>query len=305
MKKIFLVVLNWNRAKDTLECLKTIEELEVKNYQLHVIVVDNASVDDSKERLAKITLTNAKYHFLVNEENLGYAGGMNRGINYSLEKKGDYTMLLNNDVYLDKKMLTKLLTTAKKYKDAGVICPKIYFLKGYEFHKDKYKESDLGNVIWYAGGEIDWANVYGTNRGVDEVDKRQYDKIEDTDFATGNCMFIRNTALKEVGIFDEKYFMYLEDVDFCVRMKKKNWRVLYSPNAIMWHKVAQSSVIGGDLNDYFIIRNRMLFGMKYAPLRTKIALIRQSLNLLSNGREWEKIAIKDYYKRKFMKGSWK
>lgn len=305
MKKIFLVVLNWNGAKNTIECLKSIDGLEKSNYKISVVVVDNASVDNSVSSLQDVKLKNASYLLIENKENLGYAGGMNTGIKHALSKGADFIMLLNNDVVLHKDMLKEMIITAGKHRKAGIICPKIYFAKGYEFHKDKYKKSDLGKVIWYAGGEIDWANAIGSNKGVDQVDKGQFETVEETDFATGNCMFIRSKAIKDTGSFDKDYFMYLEDVDICVRMKKSGWKILYSPKAKMWHKVAQSSAIGGDLNDYFIIRNRMVFGMKYAPLRTKIALIRQSMNLLRNGRDWQKTAIKDFYKRDLGKGSWK
>ena len=305
MKKIFLVVLNWNGAKNTIECLRSIDKLEKGKFKVSVVVVDNASVDSSVGVLHDVALKDAGYHLIENKENLGYAGGMNTGIKHALSKDADFIMLLNNDVLLHKDMLKELIKTAGKYKKAGIICPKIYFAEGYEFHKDKYKKSDLGKVIWYAGGEIDWANAIGTNKGVDQVDKGQFEAVEETDFATGNCMFIRSKAIKDTGLFNEDYFMYLEDVDICVKMKRSGWKILYSPKAMMWHKIAQSSAIGGDLNDYFIIRNRMVFGMKYAPLRTKIALIRQSIGLLRNGRDWQKIAIKDYYKRDLGKGSWK
>ena len=305
MKKIFLVVLNWNGARDTIECLNSIDQLRIKDFKPYVVVVDNGSVDNSKEVLGNIKLKNASYKLIENKENLGYAGGMNTGIKYAQNKRADFIMLLNNDVELHKDMLTELIKTAGNNPQAGIICPKIYFAKGYEFHKNKYRKNELGKVIWYAGGEIDWANAIGTNRGVDQVDKGQFDDRQETDFATGNCMFIKSEAIKDTSLFDEDYFMYLEDVDLCVRMGKLGWKVMYSPKALLWHKVARSSAIGGDLNDYFIIRNRMIFGMRYAPLRTKIALVRQSIKLLRSGREWQRIAIKDYYKRNFGKGSWK
>jgi GT2 family glycosyltransferase len=305
MKKIFLVVLNWNGANDTIECLNSIDQLRTKDIKLHVVVVDNGSVDNSKELLGDIKLKKASYKLIENKENLGYAGGMNVGIKYALDKGADYVTIINNDVELDKNILNELVRTAKKYPKAGIICPKIYFAKGYEFHKNKYSKNELGKVIWYAGGEIDWDNAIGVNKGVDQVDEGQFDDDHETDFATGNCMLIRSKAIKGKKLFDENYFMYLEDVDFCVRMTKSGWNVVYSPKGLLWHKVARSSAIGGDLNDYFIMRNRMIFGMRYAPLRTKIALVRQSFYLLRKGRTWQKTGIKDYYKRNFGKGSWK
>jgi GT2 family glycosyltransferase len=88
-------------------------------------------------------------------------------------------------------------------------------------------------------------------------------------------------------------------------MKKVGWKVLFSPEGFMWHKVSQSSGIGSGQNDYFLTRNRMLFGMKYAQLRTKFALLKESIKLLLIGRKWQKIGIRDYYLGRFGKGSWK
>jgi GT2 family glycosyltransferase len=305
MTKIFVVVLNWNRDKDTIECLKSVNKLSTSGNQLSVIIVDNASSDDSVNKISTFIKNKPESELVINKQNLGYSGGMNVGIRHALKRGANYIVVLNNDTILDKKLLVAFLKTAKKHKRTGAICPKIYFAKGFEFHKKRYKKSNLGKVIWFAGGKIDWANVYAENRGVDEVDKGQFDKVEETDFATGNCMFLNAEALKEVGLFREDYFMYLEDVDLCVRFKKAGWKILYTPKAKLWHKVAQSSRIGSDLNDYFITRNRMIFGIKYAPLRARIALIRQSVRILLNGRKWERIGIKDYYLGRLGKGSWK
>ena len=87
-------------------------------------------------------------------------------------------------------------------------------------------------------------------------------------------------------------------------MKNRGWKVLYEPKGIVWHKVAQSSGIGSNLNDYFITRNRMLFGMRYASLRTKFALAKESIKLLLNGRKWQKIGVRDFYLGRFGRGSW-
>ena len=97
----------------------------------------------------------------------------------------------------------------------------------------------------------------------------------------------------------------MEDSDLSERIKKAGFKVMYSPRGRLWHKVSQGSGIGSELNDYFITRNRMLFGMTYAKLRTKFALFRESIKLLLIGRKWQKIGIRDYYLGKFGKGSWK
>jgi len=303
MPKIFVIILNWNRAQDTIACLKSVGQLRVVGYELNIIVVDNASTDDSVKAVRKLHVPGL--WIIENKKNLGFAEGNNVGIRYALEKGADYILVLNNDTLVEKNLVGELLKAAKKSNNFGAASPKIYFAKGFEFHKKRYSASELGKVIWYAGGDIDWENLYGTAHGVDEVDKGQFEKEGKTDFATGTCMFLKASALKKVGFFDKNYFMYLEDTDLSVRLKKKGFEVLFVPKAILWHKVAQSSGIGSSLNDYFITRNRLVFGMRYASLRTKIALIKESVKLLVSGRTWQRFGVRDFYLRKLGKGSWK
>lgn len=300
MKKVFIIILNWNRFEDTFDCLRSVRSLNVQGYELKILIVDNGSTDGSLEKLKGIK----DISLISNECNLGFAGGNNIGIKYALQNGADYVVIINNDVILEKNSLNQLVKTALNNPTFGAISPKIFFEKNYEFYKNKYNETDKGKVIWYAGGIIDWKNVYGSGRGVDEVDKGKFDKITNTDFATGTCMLLTRTALEKVGVFDDKYFMYYEDTDLSQRLKRKRFEVIYTPNATIWHKVSQSSGIGSDLNDYFITRNRMLFGIKYASLHTKFALLKESIKLLLNGRKWQKIGIRDFYLGNFGKGTW-
>jgi GT2 family glycosyltransferase len=126
----------------------------------------------------------------------------------------------------------------------------------------------------------------------------------ETDYASGSCMLIKREVLEEIGFFDKKLFMYWEDSDFSQRAKRAGWRVLYVPQAKIWHKVASSSAIGSFLNDYYLTRNRLLFGLRYARPRTKFALFRDSLRLLIKGRKWERIGVRDFYLMRFGKGSY-
>ena len=301
--KVFIVILNWNRPDDTIECLNSIKKLLDIGYQLSVVVVDNASNVASVKKI-KSHIKNISYKLIVNKVNLGYTGGNNIGIKYAIDQGADFVMVLNNDTIVNKYLLTEFLKTSKRDPKAGILSPKIYFAPGFEFHKDRYSKENLGKVLWYAGGQIDWDNVYGKNRGVDEVDKGQYDKVEEIDFATGTCMFVSRSVLEKIGLFDKKYFMYYEDMDLSMRIKKAGFKVLYVPSANVWHKVAQSSGIGSNLNDYFITRNRLLFGMRYAKLRTRFALYRESLRFLLSGRVWQKKGVLDFYLGKYGKGSW-
>ena len=305
MVKIYAIILNWNGFADTNECIESIRKIDTKDFKLNIVVVDNGSTDNSITELQGLQDKIKNFEIITNRKNLGFSGGMNVGISHALSKKADFILVLNNDIVVDKYFLSELLKTSKKYQNIGIAVPKIYFAPGFEFHKDRYKKKDLGKVMWYAGGVIDWKNLYGTNRGVDEVDNGKYQREEDTDFATGNCMLINSKALVDAGKFKEDYYLYLEDLELSVRFAKKGWRVIYSPKALIWHKVSQSSGIGSELNDYYTTRNRLLFGIKYAPIRTRIALLRESKRLLLKGRKWQRKGIVDFYLGKFGRGSWK
>jgi len=301
MKKVFLVILNWNGGEMTLDCLQSLEGIKSDGFSVEVIVVDNGSTDDSVERIRK---TEPKVKIVENKKNLGFAEGNNVGIRYALENRADYICLLNNDTRVDPDFLVELFKVAQSDKKIGLIGGKIYFEKKYEFFKDKYKDSQRGKVIWYAGGLIDWNNVYASHRGVNEVDTGQYDQTVETEYISGCLMFGAREMFRKAGLFDKRYYLYFEDVDLSQRIRKEGFKLIFYPKAKIWHLNSGSSGSGSSLHDYFITRNRLLFGMKYASLRSKIALIKESLELLKNGRKWQKIGVRDFYFRRYGKGSW-
>jgi len=302
MKKIVIVAVNFNTEKDTLELLNSIEEIENNSYSLEIIIVDNGS-------RVKFVLPRGfkkKVMLIRSEENTGFSGGFNIGIKNALELGADYVLVINNDTILRPMMIENLLKVLENNEKIGIVTPKIYFAKGHEFHKSRYSKEELGKVFWYAGGYMDWANIVSVHRGVDEVDKGQYGKTEKTEFASGCCMLIKKEVFEKVGMFDEKYFLYYEDADFNQRVKKAGFDIYYVPSASLIHvNAASTGGSGSVLQDYYITRNRLLFGIKYAPFRSKIALIRESIKLLKSGRDWQKKGIIDFYLGKFGKGSYK
>lgn len=302
MQKVSFVILNYNGKADTVECLRSIGNTALpKDTKMEIIVVDNASTDGSLRDIKKQFSSVAT---IANKENLGYSKGNNLGIKYALENGADFLIILNNDTIIDRDLIIEFLKSAEKDANIGIVVPKIYFAKGYEFHKDRYEEKDKGKVFWYAGGIMDWANVIGHHRGVDEVDEGQYNREEKTEFATGCCMLVRKDVFAKIGLFNEKYFLYYEDNDFSQKAQKAGYKIIYSPKAIIWHKNAASAGgSGSSLQDYYITRNRMLFGIKYAPFKSKLALIRESILLLLKGRYWQKRGIWDFYTGRFGKGS--
>lgn len=289
-KKVTIIILNFNGKADTLECLDSIEKLTQNQVQVNTTVIDNASSDDS---VAVIRQMYPHVQVIANRKNLGFCEGNNLGTADAFKKGADYVFVLNNDTLVDPSLVESLVVNAEK-QGADVVSPKIFFAPGYEFHKGRYRKSERGKVFWYAGGLIDWANVWPSHRGVDEVDRGQYDTPQETQFVTGCATLISKKVYEYIGLYDPKYFAYFEDADFSIRAKKAGFKILYSPQSMLWHKNAASfGGSGSPFQDYFITRNRLLFGLRHASLRTKLALVRQSAGFLLRGPTRRRRAVID------------
>ncbi len=300
MKHVVISLITYKNHETTVLCLKSLEKMQTDELTVSILVVNNDTEKDFSYEWKK----EGDFQIINHKNNSGFAGGHNISLAYALEKRADYVLVLNNDTYHDPHFLTHLVEAAEKHKTGGVFGPKIYFAEGHEFHKNKYTEHEKGRVLWYAGGEIDWENMLLTHRGVDVVDDGTYDEVDETDFVSGCCMLLRTEAIRATGVFDERYFLYLEDSDLNMRIKKAGYGIYFVPSSFIWHENAGSTGgSGSSLQDYFITRNRLLFGYTYAPLRTKIALCRENIRLLLRGRMWQKRGIIDYYRKRFGKGS--
>lgn len=303
--KIGIIVLNWNKPDLTIKTIDSLLKIKHSSFSYEIFLVDNGSSDDSLHQLSQNFSSNNLITLLTTNTNLGFVGGNNFAIKQILKENFNYILLINNDVLVDPEFLENLVNASKK--NFSLVSPKIYFAPGYEYHLDRYSKKELGQVLWFAGGKMDWANIYGSHIGVDEVDHKQYDSINDNvDFLTGCCLLIKRQVFDQIGLLDERFFMYLEDADFCQRAKKYGFKMAYIPQSKIWHLNAGSSKSGGELHDYFISRNRLLFGFRYAKPKTKLALIKESLikSFSPTVSKWQKIGIRDFYLNKFGKGSW-
>lgn len=293
--RVAVIILNYKGLEDTLECLDSLRSCSRDNYKVEFVVVDNNSDDGSIEALSKLKDIN----LIENQKNLGFTGGINIGIEAALKKGADFILILNNDIIVDRFLIKNLLNSSQY---GEIISPKIYFASGFEFHKSRYTRSERGKVIWYAGGKIDWQNVMGTHIGVDDVDRGQFSKRLEIDLATGACMLIKRQVFEKIGFFDKKYFLYLEDMDFCVRAKRVGFKIIFEPKAILWHKNASSGGGAGSiLQDYYISRNRLLFAAKYAKARTKFAVFKQILSQIKT--PIKRKALIDFVTMNFGQGS--
>ncbi|MFA6533266.1 MAG: glycosyltransferase family 2 protein [Patescibacteria group bacterium] len=305
MTHVAIIVLNWNQAQLTIETINSILTINTDSFKFQIYLVDNGSDDNSLVLFSNTYKQNKSISILETGRNLGYVGGNNFGIKKALKTSPDYVLVINNDVIVNKNFLKELLTVAATDKNIGLLGPKIYFAPGHEYQQHRYHKTEIGKVVWSVGGDMDWNNILGSNRGIDQVDNHQFDNMDlDIDFISGCCFLVKTEIFKKIGFLDDKYFMYLEDADFCQRIKKAGYKIAYVPKSIIWHINAGSSSIGGPLHDYFLTRNRLLFGFRYASLRTKLALFRDSIQRLFVGSQWQKTGIIDFYFGKLGKGSW-
>ncbi|MBU1967134.1 glycosyltransferase family 2 protein [Patescibacteria group bacterium] len=290
MDHISIILVNYNSAELTKMCLKSLQNIRAKDFSYCVIIVDNAS-----QKLLKLPKSLQADHVEVirSESNLGFSGGNNLGITYAAEHYNpDYICLLNNDTTVEPNFLEHLYNYIKDKKPGCMVTPKIYFAKGFEYHKEAYPKAELGNVIWYAGGSIDWPNLIAFHRGVDEIDRGHLDVTSLTDFCTGCCILISREVLETVGMLDDKLFLYYEDADLSLRAGKKGFQVLYCPDAVIWHHNAGSSGgAGSPLHTYYQTRNRVFIGLKYGSPRVKLTAVSYALRTLMNGNPVERKAV--------------
>ena len=296
MKKVAIITLNYNGKSDTLEFLSSLNKLRTTNYELRTIVVDNASSDGSVLAIHKQF---PEVDVLQTGRNLGFSGGFNKGIEYAQIWGADYFLIVNNDTeFRDENLLEVLVKTLESDLKIGLVSPKIYFAKGFEFHKDRYASEQLGKVIWFGGGIFDWNNIGNTHTGVDQVDAGEFDEISEMEIFSGACVLIKKEVFEKIGFFDEKYFLYYEDSDFAIRAKKSGFKIYYNGTVSISHKISKSTGIGSEVTDYYHTRNRLIFGKIYASFRTNFALLRQSIKLLLLGRKAQKSGVLDYFKGK-------
>ncbi len=284
----------------TLETVRSLKAAVVPAGFTHqIVVVDNSPLPDGTLKKALKKFQNIK--LITTLKNTGFAHGNNLGIRWGMRHGGDYFLLLNNDVTVHRYFLQHLLKAMTDR--VGLAVPKVYFAKGYEYHKERYQPDELGKIIWYAGGQFDWDNVYGKHFGVDEVDRGQYDQQHPVDFANFCCVLIKKEVFDRIGFLNSKYFLYFEDADFSWRAQRHGFIQMYVPKAKIWHKSSGSSGSGSRLHDYYITRNRLVFGMKYARARTKFALLREAVRKMVNGRPGERSGIRDFFLHRLGKGS--
>ncbi len=296
MPEVSVVVLNWNNWQETCACVESLLKSTGVDYE--IIVVDNGSQDGSPE---KITQSFPNITLLCNETNLGYAEGNNVGIRWALDSGAKYVLVLNNDTRIAPDSLAVLAAAGEKYPTAAFLGPKILHL-------------DQPDQIQSSGIQLDflWRS---SQRGQDSPDVQARLTEGEVDCISGAAIFARSSALKIVGLLDSDYFLYREDIDWCLRVRQNGYKIFMIPQAVIWHR--SHHVREKDLPrvTYYMTRNSLLLFKKHhaGVIRFVMLLVRFLLTIFSwsvrpkwKSKQLEKqamvLGLRDYFNGKFGKG---
>ena len=248
-KLLSIITINYNGLKDTCELIDT---LPLNDETIEVIVVDNASTQDEATELEK------RYPLIIvirSDKNLGFAGGNNLGIKAA---HGKYLFFINNDAILPQPSALSLLITRLESSDQiGMVCPKIRFTWGKQ-------------PIQYAGyTPLSKITLRNKSIGFGEQDNGQYDTPHPTPYAHGAAMMVKREIIEKVGMMPECYFLYYEELDWSMMIRRAGYEIWYEPACTIFHKESQTTGQMSPLKTYFITRNRLLFAQRNAQKDTK------------------------------------
>lgn len=244
--KVFVVILNWNGGEETVSCL---HELTKQTLKHEVVLVDNGSEDNS---IALVEAKFPKLKIIKLNHNTGFAGGVNVGITYAFDNEANAVALLNNDAVAERDWLENLVSSLEDNPEVGIATCK--------FIRDDKKHFDSTGDIYTT-----WGLPYP--RGRDEPVSDTYDKDTMIFGASGGASVYKVSMLKEIGLFDEDLFAYLEDIDISFRAQLAGWKVMYNPKAVAYHKVGMTSGKIKGFTTYHYMKNLPIVFWKNVPLR--------------------------------------
>ena len=252
-KPVALILLNWNTPTHTINCILSLKQY-CNEQVFDIIVADNGSTDQS------LSLLRARFPDLIyieNNENLGFAEGNNRALNYSIEKGYTYSLIINTDTLVDEDIVSELYARLNTYPKAAAVQPAIYWMH------DK-------NKIWNGKGCFNevLGLVYSDKRVPSDNDSKTFEIAK---WVTGCCMLIRNDMLKKSGLFNKQFFLYYEDVELSYRLSGLGYELHYLPSAKIYHEAGISAKVAAQKNEgtlspvihYYISRNRLWFLRRY------------------------------------------
>jgi hypothetical protein len=237
--RVAAVILNYNLTDYTIACVRSLREVTYPS--LDILIVDNASTDEAPRRFAEslqgipVRSTGA---------NLGYTGGVNAGVRWALESGPDYILILNPDTEVRSDFLDHLVQGMEEHPEAAVACGTIY-------------ASHAPHRVWYAGGRmIPWRGLAVHERRGETLPLEELGQPRPVSFVTGCLALYRASALPAIGLQDERFFLYLDDIEMSARIARKGYGLLYVPRAVIQHHVKGEEE--NPFKVYYSVRNRFL-----------------------------------------------
>jgi len=294
--KVSIIILNWNGWKDTIECLESVFRINYPNYQ--VIVVDNGSTDDSVEKIreyceGKLRVESEFFEYnldnkpikiieysrgelereikeeksddlpadrklilIRNEKNIGFAGGCNIGIQYALRSRAKYIWLLNNDTVVDSDALMRLVKAAQRNSKIGFVGSKIFFYNN-------------PNLIW-SFGEYSFSIKSKFFKKYNNLHSSQLNEESLVNHLVGCSLLVRVDMINDIGMLDERYFMYGEEHDWEQRAKNAGWLLLAVSSSKVYHKISKGTRGNYYIRDYYRTRNSLYLIQKYSHFKFKL-----------------------------------
>lgn len=246
--RVCVVILNWNRYERTKKCLESLEKATYPN--LKTIVIDNGSADGSGKRLQSEF---REPQFIFNDKNLGFSRGCNVGIRAALEDKDcAYVLLLNNDAIVSHNFLESAVDVAESDSRIGIVGGKIF-------------QSPDSDVLSYAGGYVSRWRGQTVVRGFDEVDQGKFEEPCEVGFIIGALMLIKREVLETIGLLPEEYFFGVEDLDYSLTVRKRGYKLYYTPGFIAYHLGGGSQTTWDPKYVYNGYRGKLILLQKHLP----------------------------------------
>ena len=262
---VSIILLNYKGTEDTIACIDSLQSISYSNY--NIIIIDNASPDDSMERLEhylqtqdidkysvfsspdeamQSRLPNTKFTLLQSGHNGGYGHGNNLGIKYALKNGTDYVLTLNNDTIVESGFLQPMVQMCEKEKNIGIVSGQIFYL-------------DQPDTFWFNGGTFNKYTGKIIHNDYNTKNTGQKPLHENT-FITGCMWLIPKNVFHNIGFINEEYFMYVEDLEFSQRVLERGYSLKISQDSHIYHKVGSSS--GGEVSEfpvYWTTKNKLKF----------------------------------------------
>jgi len=252
---VAIILVNWNSFEVTNDCIVSLKQI---NYAAHtIIVVDNGSVDGSGKQLKQI---HPEIELIESTTNQGFTGGNNLGFAYALKHGFDYSMLLNNDTFVEPDFLTHLVNYMEQHTNVGVIQPRIHF------NHDR-------TLLWNGGSYyVKWLGFTYT-KGINKAATKPYLHTKQVDWITGCAFLTRTFILRKTGFLAQNMFIYCEDVDLSFRIKALGYQLIYHPESVVYHIAGMSNKSKTKGNEglvnpivhYLNQRNRIWLLKRYTP----------------------------------------